>query len=972
MSNNSNKSCRTSLLSIFCQVCNSCFAFYFDYSYVPLSFIVLLFEEVNGAIKSPGFWIYGHMIEELNSLATSFAGEVEGCPCHSWMQSSAFSTELSRFKNIRERLAFKDDVDGASHRPCPLAGMKACEFAIGDRINVYFAAEDPGVVSRLLAATGAGYFQEATFSVQSACLVMLHKCLSLRWFGPLGVTEADLQKTITDYHLGRQHMLSVIQLKLHVWTQPPWSLAKLGVSTADVAQRYASEILKDFDARSGSVSEALASTAEHRLTMQYLAPGEIRTDLEKFAAGKSMSSLPALRRVVAGLILLPVVFTFNILLTLQERSLWLLMVQYGGIQCEVREVERQQEGDHSLIHRATTMRTVTAGYVANCLRGPEIEQLMSHPPDWHRYLRCLKSVLDLNQLATCLGIVRHPLWQKCLQEKAHHSTKVKVAMRLMYSSAVEEQFVDLNTISRKRKTAMRCKKRAQKRWELIMNVASDSKFSLQAIERHAMARHLGSRMQRDRVYSVPKSLKLSSFASDRQSSDVQDHIALDMDAPMMSSAEARDPLDDQVYLKLVSTNPSRHKLGPLPPAAVKHFHSTDLCVAIHSAWHMRSAPPDARGGRAVPTQPVVQIEPRNVHAIGDTLAVLSLVGADVEALQSEMLSWSCRSGICYALHKLPLWEHDQCEEALKRLVLENCFASRASGRTFMLFLMFTVSVPLQGLAVASSEENLLKGLRTLESWNYASSYLAGKQHFWRLTEAAARDLRMGHVLCRPVRMFAALEDDLAEDALAAATGWQLFDRLRSDGWQLRKKPHKSNTLHPYTLTSRIKDWFIPGITLDKVLWYMRALLKADELLETTLQQLHHCQPEKYYKAVLSGASGIVSHASQPVLEMDGDTSRGGRRKTVTRERNATRAVRRPAVVQGSVETNDDLDQLLDDIDAGSAHTSDASVGSEASRFLLAAFQVCGWQVQFDDGSQDEAQSSEPSGRCFCASATSLT
>ena len=129
------------------------------------------------------------------------------------------------------------------------------------------------------------------------------------------------------------------------------------------------------------------------------------------------------------------------------------------------EVERAQEGDHSYIHRASALRRVSATYVANALRMPEIEALaLTRGEDFQTFMRCFREILDLDNMAERLGFAKHTLWRQCHEQKANHSHRVAIAARIMYSISAEDQFASLASLTAKRKRSLATKMHSIRRW----------------------------------------------------------------------------------------------------------------------------------------------------------------------------------------------------------------------------------------------------------------------------------------------------------------------------------------------------------------------------------------------------------------------------------------------------------------------------------------------------------------------------
>eukprot|EP00971_Amphidinium_carterae_P333064 6467561-Amphidinium_carterae.2 len=150
--------------------------------------------DVTEAIKSPSWWCYSRMIWELNNTTATFVSYLEGCPCHGWLKKGTLRAQAERLQQIRQELGCIDAKDGLGHIPCPLAGMKAMELALGDSIKAHFEHHDPHLVRRLLGIHVAG------------------------------VPAADLEHAISDFHAG------IAASKTIYRTFPPLKLQDVYVS----------------------------------------------------------------------------------------------------------------------------------------------------------------------------------------------------------------------------------------------------------------------------------------------------------------------------------------------------------------------------------------------------------------------------------------------------------------------------------------------------------------------------------------------------------------------------------------------------------------------------------------------------------------------------------------------------------------------------------------------------------------------
>eukprot|EP00971_Amphidinium_carterae_P304531 6051464-Amphidinium_carterae.1 len=228
-----------------------------------------------------------------------------------------------------------------------------------------------------------------------------------------------------------------------------------------------------------------------------------------------------------------------------------------------------------------------------------------------------------------------------------------------------------------------------------MDVSPDNRFSLLAVERHAMSIHLAQRMQRNRTYSVPISVPLRAYMGHGSELNAVDALGLEVDAPTTTTQELvpHSCLQTKTFVKVVASHLSRQRLGPVPLASTKLLKSSDVCVSVHAAWDL------SRAGEHV--QPLVQIEPSRVQSIGDHLALLNVCSADIELLKEQMESWSTKRELVYVLPALRIEEQQSVGEALRRLLGNNAFVGRDSA-----------------LQVTATESDLHNSLRLLQRHGY--------------------------------------------------------------------------------------------------------------------------------------------------------------------------------------------------------------------------------------------------------------
>ena len=234
-------------------------------------------------IRSNEWWSYSFMILRLNSFPGDFCSWAEGCPCHHWLRplglaaraatsDNARYTDLSMMLEVcRKRLGLPTGVgDGVSFGPCPLAGLRAVDFATG-------------AVARYIEVLAESYLG----------LIMEYAA---------GINESFVETLLSDFNLGKAHAIAYLDEKLKFWKVFPWRLAALNIVPEADARLHAKEILNEFDAARDAPPEA-----HHRLANVLLKPGSaFRLQLEAFAGGQDLATLPLLARLVREFMFVPV------------------------------------------------------------------------------------------------------------------------------------------------------------------------------------------------------------------------------------------------------------------------------------------------------------------------------------------------------------------------------------------------------------------------------------------------------------------------------------------------------------------------------------------------------------------------------------------------------------------------------------------------------------------------------------------
>ena len=144
------------------------------------------------AIRSPSFWGYMRMLDQVAEVMLELSAWAEGCPCHSCDAQFQGCTRHQRATVFRRTF----DVDG-----CPLRTMRAPELASGIM---------KPLLGRLLTSVNTTLVLDPAISVL-----------------PPDTRASVLQ----DFAALRRHITFTFALKLGFWQQLPWILA--GVAHVD-------------------------------------------------------------------------------------------------------------------------------------------------------------------------------------------------------------------------------------------------------------------------------------------------------------------------------------------------------------------------------------------------------------------------------------------------------------------------------------------------------------------------------------------------------------------------------------------------------------------------------------------------------------------------------------------------------------------------------------------------------------------
>ena len=515
------------------------------------------------------------------------------------------------------------------------------------------------------------------------------------------------------------------------------------------------------------------------------------------------------------------------------------------------QVERQQEGDHSRIHRASSLRRVGGPYVSMLLRMPEILKVFQAGDSGDssaNFLREFVRILDPDQLAKRLGFFNHPLYLEAVRDKQTFQERRQIAKLCMCSLDIVAQHSRQEARTRKRLRKKRQKDNAIEKWSAGLRASVP--FSADVVEQQALAEHLQASIAnqpRSLLLSVPcgNSAQPLPVRTLSASLDIADHRAdqlaleLDVEPDLASNAV---PTSDMTFFKVVPLRADRQKLVPMPAAHARRIRQHQLCVTMHHS-------------RKVGASYLVAVEASRATSVQGPVSVLSVCDANLEATRQHMQAWFRRKSSCYVLENVNDAVARRVEDSVSKLV-----ACRAFPNTG------------QFLHVAQSDVSMIEQLELLQGLSLVCRSQEGPDSDaseWGFTVLGASRLRAATHVRSPEPVFQALTD-MSQETLEAATSWQLFDALRRLGFQVRRKPKdKKAVLRLPRHTPQNLDllWYIPNTSLSRCHAYMIALLRSEELFQGgTLTQVLHCQSAQYYQMILDGnhsGDALVALEDQP-------------------------------------------------------------------------------------------------------------
>ena len=596
--------------------------------------------------------------------------------------------------------------------------------------------------------------------------------------------EEKQSQILTDIQLGKAYIIMTIELKLGHWTKPPWSLCALAHYDCDRARQAACRILGEF------ANAPPIPLLHHRITWRWLAPGsKLRCELESFAAGCPMG--PALRAEADVLTFIPV-------------------------------VERIQEGEHAVVHRAGSLRKISGAYISCVQRRVELDSFMSDPESQRALCVAFDRVKKLQNLARLFHFSQHPEW--CAshgsgQQKGLH----KVAVNIMYSTDVASQFLDFTQTRKVHQKRIRAQQSASEKW--CSRFDERKRVSEQAVVGALMIKHLQRRLIPGRTYSLPSVLPqfhpLAEALTVSTTSEPPQQLLDAVPAPAMADVAAAahgDEPQHKVFFRIVCPRPSDLKVVPVAVGSGRRrLRAGQFAVTLHQATRLANGIYCVHG------------EPTSCSDVGSPVQVLASVSSHPEALQ-HLESWRSHPTLEYRLPGIA----EQSLPTLKQLVKAGAFSADADG-----------------LLIDQAATEQLATLEALKSAGFVDSTARG----WVFTQRGASTLQVLHHVGDPRLCFELPSHEMSLDEM---TEWELVQHMSAKGWSWAK--HSQGVL-PYRQAGE-RVWYSRGSQVSKE--YLQCLAMADQFFaKYPALLIQHGKGRRYYNDLLKTSGGAGATGLQP-------------------------------------------------------------------------------------------------------------
>lgn len=287
------------------------------------------------------FWLYAHMLQDLESILLQLRGWAEDCPCHGRLvdrRDASGPAELADPPSIHVRRSrFSRLLDDTSvAEACPVRGLRASEFAAGDALEVF---DDLSSLT------------EVAITQKSSDILV----------------GEDLEMILEDFSGGVSYIRLELFEKLNFWQLLPWLFAGLLHPVEVKASQVASKALQLLDA-------CPVISALPRLAQKWKAPEYI----------EELKSLASLQR---------------------PRSELLLLCNEAARYFWIPTTERPIERPHAVANRDLCGKSkIYPVTISLANRMPEIQHRIAKSPDFLNLLSQSFVKTRLNSFAICRAL----------------------------------------------------------------------------------------------------------------------------------------------------------------------------------------------------------------------------------------------------------------------------------------------------------------------------------------------------------------------------------------------------------------------------------------------------------------------------------------------------------------------------------------------------------------------------------------
>ena len=484
---------------------------------------------LTAAVRSDKWWAYTSMLATSHHFVACLGRWSESCPCHDWLKRSGeegYSLSAQALDLWRDHLHMNGSdcmrADGTKYSPCPLAGKRAVELALG-----LFEAMFDTLLKQFLPA------------IMEACE---------------NLSTEDLQFILNDWEHARAHMLEQCRLKLQFWTVLPWRAIALADWNPQRLVTTAISLLEEFE-------RCPVESKHHRITWSlFSAASPYRLEIEALANGASMRDLPLLRRWAAAALFTPTAERRQEAdhATIARAGRRNCSGAYNSLQLRLPQLERLCSTQDGWARCTRVYRELTDVRVAARRLG-----LHNHPV-WKIALENKRRKRDLAQIIGQLlyGLdidTQYQAMNVVQKKRKDHAKKLKDAARGGPAGKLTFSREEL-----RRQSLVKHVQRVLRPGRLYS--APARAFHVRPMG-HADLKHGGMDME------VAGSLELDVGCEEESVVPV-------------AVPERTDIADQIVFFRVVTTRPSRGQFVYLPAAAGAglHLRADDVCLTFHRAY----------------------------------------------------------------------------------------------------------------------------------------------------------------------------------------------------------------------------------------------------------------------------------------------------------------------------------------------------------------------------------------------------